>query len=106
MNLGLDLVELQIRVAEGSTFSELGISQATLPRRGHAIRTISLRSGIFLGGREFHVVWQILTVSFVECRLYAEDPNNDFLPAPGKLIKWIPAEVEACRLFFFSKRGI
>ena len=32
--------------------------------------------------------------AMVECRLYAEDPLNDFLPAPGKLIKWIPANVE------------
>jgi len=36
---GLDLVELQIRVAEGYTFAELGISQNTLQRKGHAIRT-------------------------------------------------------------------
>jgi acetyl-CoA carboxylase biotin carboxylase subunit len=50
---GVDLVERQIRIAEGAEISEV-----TPAPRGHA----------------------------VECRIYAEDPWNDFLPAPG-LIK-------------------
>jgi len=51
---GLDLVELQIRVAGGEP---LPLSQKDLAINGHAI----------------------------EVRLYAEDPDKDFLPAIGKL---------------------
>ncbi len=50
MITGIDLVERQIRVAEGE---HLALSQ--IPIRGHAM----------------------------ECRIYAEDPNNNFLPSPG-----------------------
>lgn len=49
---GLDLVEMQIAVANGE---KLRITQADLKLSGHAI----------------------------ECRLNAEDPENDFRPAPG-----------------------
>jgi len=52
---GLDLVELQIRIAAGE---KLPFSQADLHQRGHAI----------------------------ECRIYAEDPANDFLPAIGAVL--------------------
>ena len=51
---GLDLVEWQIRIAQGEP---LPLSQAQIPLQGHAI----------------------------EVRLYAEDPDNDFLPASGEL---------------------
>lgn len=51
---GLDLVEWQIRVAQGQA---LPLTQAQVPLIGHAI----------------------------EVRLYAEDPDNDFLPATGTL---------------------
>jgi 3-methylcrotonyl-CoA carboxylase alpha subunit len=54
MITGLDLVELQIRVAEGKPLP-LGQQQS-----GHAI----------------------------EARLYAEDPDNDFLPATGRIAAW------------------
>ena len=55
---GLDLVQWQIRVAEGEPLS---IAQAEIGQRGHAI----------------------------ECRLYAEDPANGFLPATGPLLRFI-----------------
>ena len=48
--LGVDLIERQIRIAEGASLAE-----EVPPARGHAI----------------------------ECRIYAEDPWNDFLPSPG-----------------------
>ncbi|MBK9081999.1 MAG: ATP-grasp domain-containing protein [Rhizobiales bacterium] len=51
---GLDLVDLQLRVASGE---RLTVSQNALTPRGHA----------------------------VEARLYAEDPENGFLPSIGKL---------------------
>jgi acetyl-CoA carboxylase, biotin carboxylase subunit len=53
---GLDLVQLQIRIAEGE---ELPIKQADVQFRGHAI----------------------------ECRIYAEDPDNGFFPSPGKITR-------------------
>ncbi len=53
---GLDLVELQILVAEGK---ELPISQEDVQMDGHA----------------------------VECRIYAEDPRDNFLPSTGTLTK-------------------
>jgi len=53
---GLDLVELQILVAEGQ---ELPITQQEVTMKGHA----------------------------VECRIYAEDPRDNFLPSTGTLTK-------------------
>ncbi|MCK5058296.1 MAG: acetyl-CoA carboxylase biotin carboxylase subunit [Candidatus Aminicenantes bacterium] len=53
MITGVDLVEQQIRIAEGEP-----LIHETIPRRGAAL----------------------------ECRIYAEDPANNFLPSPG-LIK-------------------
>ncbi len=54
MITGLDLVELQFRVAAGEA---LGFAQGDLKINGHA----------------------------VEARVYAEDPEHDFLPSTGKL---------------------
>ncbi|MCC5905388.1 MAG: acetyl-CoA carboxylase biotin carboxylase subunit [Balneolaceae bacterium] len=54
MITGLDLVGLQIDVAEGK---KLPLSQEDIRRNGHAI----------------------------ECRVYAEDPSNQFLPSTGYL---------------------
>jgi 3-methylcrotonyl-CoA carboxylase alpha subunit len=54
MITGLDLVELQFRVAAGEP---LGFAQGDLKINGHA----------------------------VEARVYAEDPEHDFLPSTGKL---------------------
>jgi acetyl-CoA carboxylase, biotin carboxylase subunit len=55
---GLDLVHLQIRIAEGDP---LPIRQQDVSLRGHAI----------------------------ECRIYAEDWQNGFLPSPGKITRLI-----------------
>ncbi len=33
----------------------------------------------------------------IEARIYAEDPNNDFLPSPGKLLAWEPADISLAR---------
>jgi acetyl-CoA carboxylase biotin carboxylase subunit len=53
---GIDLVHWQLRIAEGAA---LTLDPArTLAPQGHAI----------------------------ECRIYAEDPDNEFLPSPGKVL--------------------
>jgi acetyl-CoA carboxylase, biotin carboxylase subunit len=51
---GLDLVQLQIRIAAGE---QLPFKQHDVGIRGHAI----------------------------ECRIYAEDPDNNYFPSPGKI---------------------
>jgi acetyl-CoA carboxylase biotin carboxylase subunit len=51
---GLDLVHLQIRIANGEP---LPFRQEDVQIRGHAI----------------------------ECRIYAEDPDNNYFPSPGKI---------------------
>jgi acetyl-CoA carboxylase, biotin carboxylase subunit len=51
---GLDLVDLQIRIAAGE---KLPFRQEDVAIRGHA----------------------------VECRIYAEDPDNNYFPSPGKI---------------------
>ncbi len=53
---GLDLVRLQVLVAEGR---ELPLQQSDVGIRGHA----------------------------VECRIYAEDPENNFMPSPGVITR-------------------
>ena len=53
---GLDLVHLQIRIAQGQP---LPFTQQDVQLRGHAI----------------------------ECRVYAEDPDNGFLPSPGRITR-------------------
>jgi acetyl-CoA carboxylase, biotin carboxylase subunit len=55
---GLDLVQLQIRIAAGE---RLPFSQEQVQLRGHAI----------------------------EVRIYAEDPDNNFFPSPGKIQRLI-----------------
>ncbi len=52
---GLDLVQLQIRIASGERIS---FAWQELHPRGHAI----------------------------ECRIYAEDPENNFFPSPGTIL--------------------
>jgi acetyl-CoA carboxylase, biotin carboxylase subunit len=56
MVTGLDLVQLQIRIAAGE---KLPLKQEDVALRGHAI----------------------------ECRVYAEDPDNNFFPSPGKITR-------------------
>jgi acetyl-CoA carboxylase biotin carboxylase subunit len=53
---GLDLVQLQLRIASGEP---LPFRQEEISLRGHAI----------------------------ECRIYAEDPENNFFPSPGKITR-------------------
>src|SRR5207244_8031958 len=54
---GVDLVQWQIRIARGE---RLDLDPAALiAPRGHAI----------------------------ECRIYAEDPDNNFLPSPGRIVR-------------------
>jgi acetyl-CoA carboxylase biotin carboxylase subunit len=54
---GLDLVQMQIEVAEGRP---LAVLQNDIKGNGYAI----------------------------ECRLYAEDAANNFMPATGRILKW------------------
>ncbi|MHB1700852.1 MAG: acetyl-CoA carboxylase biotin carboxylase subunit [Acidobacteriaceae bacterium] len=56
MVTGLDLVHLQLQVAEGRP---LPLRQEDVQLRGHAI----------------------------ECRVYAEDPDNNFFPSPGRITR-------------------
>jgi acetyl-CoA carboxylase biotin carboxylase subunit len=69
---GLDLVEMQIRVAMGEP---LRLSQQDVVLRGHA----------------------------VECRIYAEDPENNFMPSPGKITRFLqpagPGVREDCGVY-------
>jgi acetyl-CoA carboxylase biotin carboxylase subunit len=59
MVTGLDLVQWQIRIARGERLLEPRVSaDRLLAPQGHSI----------------------------ECRLYAEDPDNQFLPSPGRIL--------------------
>jgi len=64
---GLDLVQLQLRIAAGES---LPFTQDAVSSHGHAI----------------------------ECRIYAEDPGNRFLPSPGKLVSWRAPQGPGIRL--------
>jgi acetyl-CoA carboxylase biotin carboxylase subunit len=75
MITGLDLVKLQIEIAEGNSLS---VAQQDLKQTGHAI----------------------------EARLYAEDPNNQFLPATGALHEWdVPSSTGGLRIDSGVDRG-
>ncbi|MCF8278244.1 MAG: ATP-grasp domain-containing protein [Flavobacteriales bacterium] len=64
---GLDLVQMQIEVAEGRPLS---VTQEDIQGNGYAI----------------------------ECRLYAEDADNNFMPATGKILKWQVPEIDGLRI--------
>lgn len=64
---GLDLVQLQIEIAENEP---LTLSQDDIAGKGYA----------------------------VECRLYAEDAANDFLPVTGTIRQWEVPQVEGLRI--------
>ena len=64
---GLDLVQLQIRIAAGE---RLPFSQGDIQIRGHAI----------------------------ECRVYAEDPDNNYFPSPGTITSLVEPSGPGIRL--------
>jgi geranyl-CoA carboxylase alpha subunit len=66
MVTGLDLVDMQLRVAAGEP---LGITQDEVALVGHAI----------------------------EARLYAEDPDQGFMPQTGTVLRWSPPSGEGIR---------
>ncbi|KAI8057756.1 hypothetical protein BDF22DRAFT_662263 [Syncephalis plumigaleata] len=72
---GLDLVELQIHVASGSSLGETPVP--AVPIKGHAI----------------------------ECRLYAEDPSQDFIPCSGPVLLWQPSSLPFIRYDTGVKTG-
>ena len=75
MITGLDLVRLQIEIAEGKPLS---LAQQDIKQHGHAI----------------------------EARLYAEDPNNGFLPATGTLHELdAPLSTDGLRIDAGVERG-
>src|SRR5271169_179331 len=69
---GLDLVHLQIHIAQGEL---LPLTQDDIRLRGHAI----------------------------ECRIYAEDPDNGFFPSPGRITRLLqpggPGIREDCGIY-------
>lgn len=68
---GLDLVKMQIGVAEGENLIPFSFPM----EKGE----------------------KILPAYALECRLYAEDPYNNFLPQTGKILLWKPAETDDIR---------
>ena len=76
MNTGLDLVGLQIRFERGDDLSAL--TQKLIKTNGHTI----------------------------ECRIYAENPDKNFLPSPGPLTVFEPpAEGDGIRLDTGFRQG-
>ncbi len=75
LTTGIDLVEQQIKVAEGS---ELNLNQEALLPRGHAI----------------------------ELRVYAEDPEDNFIPSIGKLVSYSEPKGQGIRVDGGYEEGI
>ena len=83
---GLDLVQLQIRIAAGESLSPLrSTDELESPPLGTAQGEVRLFAYSSFG----HAI---------ECRLYAEDPASGFLPAAGKLLKFVPPEGPGIRV--------
>ncbi len=70
----IDLVEWQIRIAEGE---KLTLKQEDISQKGYAL----------------------------ECRLYAENPLNNFLPAIGKIFDWYAPEESGIRIDAAVEKG-
>ena len=70
--LGIDMVQWQLRIANGES---LTLHQNDIQPRGHTP----------LG----HAI---------ECRIYAEDPYQDFVPSTGPLLRWRPPSGPGLRL--------
>lgn len=60
MITGIDIVEKQIKIAEGYSLDEIQLKQQDIKIKGHAI----------------------------ECRVYCEDPYNNFKPSSGNILWW------------------
>jgi len=41
----------------------------------------------------------------IECRVNAEDPNNDFRPSPGRIASWIPPKQQSVRIDSHCETG-
>ncbi len=73
LTTGLDIVQWQIRIANGE---ELAVNSEPLPVSGNQSSVISLQSPVSAHQRG-HAI---------ECRIYAEDPSNNFLPSTGRVL--------------------
>jgi acetyl-CoA carboxylase biotin carboxylase subunit len=73
MTTGLDLVQWQIRIASGE---QLSVSSNQLSVIGNQ-SVSSLQSPISIVQQRGHAI---------ECRIYAEDPANHFLPSTGRVL--------------------
>ncbi len=70
---GVDLVRAQLRIAAGETLAHILSPDGSSRESG-----ISLDSGEHLAS----------PVRAIECRIYAEDPDHDFMPSPGRIL-WV-----------------
>jgi acetyl-CoA carboxylase biotin carboxylase subunit len=74
MVTGIDLMKLQIGIAEGK---KLPYNQSEITQKGHSI----------------------------ECRIYAEDGDNNFMPSSGKILKYIEPKGKGIRYDTGVKEG-
>lgn len=71
---------------------------------GHDLIALQLRvaagEGIGLSQEDIRI-----TGHAIECRINAEDPANDFLPAPGRVTRWQPPSGDGLRLDTHVRQG-